>query len=302
MANKLPLVMASNGTIQQLQPTDMLTVPGVYCGDGTGEATLLSFTSRGGDGVWLDLPITGPSGVGTGGAGQYAWLGYCFAAGNWCSDSVVGDLAYRNLAGRLLWGTSIDASQMSLSTSGLTIATPTAVTSPITVPNVTSNDNSTNAANTAFVQNAISGINNKLMYAGIVGVTSGTTQIPFGNNAPLITAGTQLWSQSLTPPTTSSSFLISFGGMIDCSSSAQNITVAIFRGSVLIGFITQNITTTNRPDTFSIQVYDAPSVITPVTYSCRIGVGSSSTWYIGRAATATMGGVNNSAWSICEVN
>ena len=301
MANKLPLVLDSTGNVQQLQSTDILQVTELLIGPpGTQAATMTFLVPYG---FWLDLPTSGPSGIGNGGAGNNTWLGYCHTNGDWCSNSIPGDLAYRNLGGRLLWGTSTGPYQLMLDTAGLTVATPTSFTSTITVPTVTSGDNSTNAASTAFVQNAItnSGASNNLVYAGNVGVTSGNTQIPFGNTAPLITGGTQLWSQTLNPPSTTSKFFITFSGMIDSSNSNTNITISLFRNNTLIGFITSNIATANKPEVASLSVLDSPNTTAAITYSCRIGIGSAATWYIGRASTSTMGGVNNSGWSIWGV-
>ena len=310
MSNKLPLVLDANGDWQQLQISDTLLAPALIVGNTLGEATLSEFTSAGGNGVWLDLPTSGPSGVGTGGAGSNAWLGYCYSAGNWCIDSVPGDLAYRNYSGgRLLWGTSTGNSQMALSTTGLTISTPTLHSSSIAVPTMTSSDNSTNAASTAFVQGAVTTINNtftalankSLVYSGNVATSTGTTQIPYGNATPLSTGGTQIWSQTLTPIANTSSFEICFDGMVDCSSSSTTITIALFRGTTCIGFVCSTIDTTNRPKAFSLRVTDIPGVTTATTYSCRIGASASSTWYLGRSASNTMGGTNNSGWSIREV-
>jgi hypothetical protein len=295
MANKKPLVIDANGEQQQLQPGDILQVEGLIMGPPGAQAESTTFNN--GNCFWLNLPNTGSSGIGTGGPGNDAWLGYCFTPGDWHTDSANGDLSFRNLAGRLLFGTSTGNSHMAISANGIDI---TSNARALTVPNT---DNSTNIATTAFAQSLVAAALASIYlqrFSGNVAVTSGTSQIPYGNNAPLITAGTQLWSQTITPSKTTNSVNIKFTGMIDSSYSNNNITVAVFRGNTLVGFITKNIATSNRPGTFSLSIKDSPGVNTAVTYTCRIGCSYAATWYLGRGASATMGGVNNSGWTLEE--
>jgi hypothetical protein len=61
-----------------------------------------------GNAMWIDMPITGPSGIGSGGAGADAWIAYVQIPGHWFTDSEAGDIAYRNTSGRLLFGTNGD--------------------------------------------------------------------------------------------------------------------------------------------------------------------------------------------------
>jgi hypothetical protein len=291
MANKKALVLASNGDIQQIQDTDSLIVPDLTVGPAGDQSTISAFTKAGGMGIWYNLPTTGPSGIGTNGAGNDAWLGYCFAAGNWCSDSLPGDLAYRNLTGRLIWGTSIGPMQMSLSSTGLDIVTPVTIPTPLTTADIRSAVN-IEFLTTKFLQK----------FDGNVAQMSNNSKIPFDNTVPLITEGLQVWSQTVTPTDNTKSFQIKFAGMCDSSSSNNNVIVAIFRDSTFIGLVSTNISTSGRPENFSLIVNDSPATAVPVVYSCRIGGSATATWYLGRASGATFGGVNNSGWTIDEVN
>jgi len=54
---------------------------------------VLGPTSAGG---WIDMPTTGPSGIGTGGAGSNPWVAYVSSSGQWFNGTAAGDLAYRN--------------------------------------------------------------------------------------------------------------------------------------------------------------------------------------------------------------
>jgi trimeric autotransporter adhesin len=79
-------------------------------------------------GSWMNLPTSGPSGIGTGGAGANCFIGYCAGPGNWFTNAALGDVAYRNANGRIMWGnTSGDASMvLSGDNLGIGTATPTA--------------------------------------------------------------------------------------------------------------------------------------------------------------------------------
>lgn len=146
-------------------------------------------------------------------------------------------------------------------------------------------------------------MNNVLLagYRGNVGQLSGTTLIPYGSSTPTSTQGTQVWSQTVTPTVVGSTFEIDFTTMVDVANNNKGVTIALFRGTTLIGFTVAWVATANRPVPVSIKVNDTLASGAAVTYSCRIGTDSSTTWYLGRGQGATMGGVNNSGWNIREV-
>jgi hypothetical protein len=74
---------------------------------------------------WINLSSTGSSGIGTGGAGINAWIAYSSAAGNWFSNSAIGDICYRNTSGKLLFGNTTGAASLSLSNDNVGIGTVT---------------------------------------------------------------------------------------------------------------------------------------------------------------------------------
>jgi len=61
--------------------------------------------TNGGPSVWIDMG-PGNSGIGTGGSGATAWMGQAGQNGAWFIDSLIGDIASRNIAGRILIGTN----------------------------------------------------------------------------------------------------------------------------------------------------------------------------------------------------
>lgn len=88
-------------------------------GTGTGTSTMQSWSSD--TAFWINMPTTGPSGIGTGGPGANAWIGYASGAGNWLTDTVAGDIVYRNTGGKLLFGTTAGLSDMTVSDTNIQI-------------------------------------------------------------------------------------------------------------------------------------------------------------------------------------
>jgi hypothetical protein len=64
----------------------------------------------GGVGSWLDIPTSGDSGIGSGGAGNNPWLGYAKNAGAYISNSQSGDIIIGNFGNgnRLLLASNQD--------------------------------------------------------------------------------------------------------------------------------------------------------------------------------------------------
>lgn len=105
-----------------------------------------------GSGGWIDIPVSGtqPSGIGDGGPGANAWMAYVAGNGNYFSNALAGDIAYRGHAGQALRlgitnGNSGNSS-FDITGSGVTSNVPLAAPTPAT------SDSSTNVATTAWVK------------------------------------------------------------------------------------------------------------------------------------------------------
>ncbi len=85
-----------------------------------------------GDGVWINLNTSGPSGIGTGGPGANPFLAYAAGSGQWFSDALAGDTAYRNTSGRILMGNTGGAAQVIIDTNSAAFNTNVVQTSSIT--------------------------------------------------------------------------------------------------------------------------------------------------------------------------
>lgn len=63
----------------------------------------------GGNGIWIDMTTSGPSGIGSGGAGSNPWIGYVSNTDIWFTGAVAGDIAYRNITGAMHFGNTNNA-------------------------------------------------------------------------------------------------------------------------------------------------------------------------------------------------
>ncbi len=88
-----------------------------------GGAAISSFLN----GTWINLPTTGASGLGSGGAGNNAWIGYVQSTGEWYTNAPTGDIAYRNTSGGLDFGNTSGQFTMTVRNSqvGINLVTPT---------------------------------------------------------------------------------------------------------------------------------------------------------------------------------
>lgn len=137
---------------------------------------------------------------------------------------------------------------------------------------------------------------------GLCPKMSGTTLIPSDNTIPLITEGTLLWTQKITPTAASSRISISSSQYVDSSSTNRNVTISIFRNTTCIHAQVVNITTAARPEVLPITFVDTPNTTSEVTYTARIGISSAATWHINNSNTGIgYGGVSPSNYIIMEL-
>ena len=124
---------------------------------------------------------------------------------------------------------------------------------------------------------------------------SGTSLIPFDNTTPLISEGTQIATVTCTPSDMASKLAIQGALQIDCGTSNRNFTLAMFRNSTCIAAVSLNFASAGRPQVFPFFLVDdqaGPLLFgSSGTYSLRIGVNTSATWYVNRMAANILNGM-----------
>jgi len=121
----------------------------------------------------------------------------------------------------------------------------------------------------------------KQLISGQLAHQSGTTLIPFDNTPPLVTEGTQFFTQNITTETAGGRVVIWFSTIVTVSNANRVATIALFRDSVLIGVTAVGAPSTNSPVTATFIVADSPGAAGTYAYSGRIGVSAAATWYVG---------------------
>lgn len=143
---------------------------------------------------------------------------------------------------------------------------------------------------TAWVQlsNPI-GVMKCLGSAPIAAVT-GTSLIPLDNTPPLITEGTQVWSQAINCSYIGSSLLINANMVCEIGTASRNVIAAFFLDSTCIGVSSTRPAAASVPNLLTAHIEILSTALTH-TISCRVGVSAAATWYINRQATAYFNGL-----------
>jgi len=119
----------------------------------------------------------------------------------------------------------------------------------------------------------------------------GTTQIPYDNTPPLITEGTEFFTEDITLGVDSGRVLLWLSSIVSISNAARKATISLWRDTTLIGVTAVSVASSNDPATTTFIEVDAPGLAGTYTYSGRIGVSASATWRIGGwTANANFGG------------
>lgn len=124
---------------------------------------------------------------------------------------------------------------------------------------------------------------------------TGTSVIPYDNTAPLVTEGTQIATINYTASSALSKMRVSGAIQIDCANNGRNMTIALFRNNTCVGVSCINTVSSGKPQIFSFILSDlnmgSLTFGNTVTYSIRIGIDSSGTWYLNRMATNVFNGL-----------
>lgn len=131
---------------------------------------------------------------------------------------------------------------------------------------------------------------------------SGNTIIPFDNTTPGINEGSSLGIIRLTPKSINSECIISGSFFVDSGTNNRNIVLTVFRNSQCINATVENVNTSGRPSKLSFNIVDVPMSNTEVVYSFRIGISSSSTWYLNQSSSSiNFNGLTKSNITLLEI-
>lgn len=140
------------------------------------------------------------------------------------------------------------------------------------------------------------------IYTGSVPQTSGNSTVDI-SLTPTISQGTQLWTQTVTPNSSSSKFVIDFSGVVGSGTNNRGIVFSLYRGTTHIASSVQ-WAESSKPQSSRVYLVDTPNTSSAVTYSVRAGItGGNGTWYVGsgNGSSQDFGGTNSSSWTIIEV-
>jgi hypothetical protein len=119
---------------------------------------------------------------------------------------------------------------------------------------------------------------------------SGTSVLAFANTTPVVANGTQVWTQTITPKLATSNINLNGTFSFDAGANSRTLIVMLFRGSVCIGVTEAQCVTSGRTSTVSFNVNDAPGSTASQTYSIRVAMSQSGTWYVNQSSTPYFNG------------
>jgi len=138
----------------------------------------------------------------------------------------------------------------------------------------------------------------KQMVYGSISEQSGTAYFPNDDTTPQSGEGSQIWSANITPGSTTATIKVNFSVTVDTyvgggmGGGDMDIQIAVFRDSTCIGAMSTNVSDYNQQQ-MAINIVDAPSTTSQVTYSARIGKwsGATGTWYVNRLQSSRFNGM-----------
>lgn len=139
---------------------------------------------------------------------------------------------------------------------------------------------------------------------GPIAAISGTTIIPGDLSVPLITEGTELWTQDLSIVDITSTVKIGTNCTTSASSAAVEFVFAVFRDSVCIGTAVNATANVDSGFAMSFEMFDLPNQVGNVTYSVRVGKsGGGGTWSINEIGGEILfgGTMENNSYSVEEI-
>ena len=122
--------------------------------------------------------------------------------------------------------------------------------------------------------------------ASAVAAQTGTTTLTLANTTPTTSMGTQIWTSSITPGATTSKIFLSGSFLFDCLTVSRELISMVFRGTTCIGVTRNTLVVKGLCVPVMLSFVDAPASTSAQTYSIRVALTNSSTWYVNQSSTA----------------
>lgn len=154
------------------------------------------------------------------------------------------------------------------------------------------------------------------LFNGTFTLNTGTTEIPADNTIPQSTEGSQVWTQAITPISTSSVIELNLSSVFGNSNIGEYVVAALFRGTTCLTVQAFHSTSATGgigntagasiSSPFGMSIIDSPATTSVTTYSLRIGRGGTAgTWYFGQSNSnttlITFSGLVSGNWIIKEI-
>lgn len=137
---------------------------------------------------------------------------------------------------------------------------------------------------------------------GTINATSGTTQLPFDNTAPLITDGFQILNLSITPKSANSKILVLCSLNVHTSSIlTRKITSVVWAGNSIIYTQSMNTPANQAPEVLPLNTWFDSTDTTTKTLQIRVGADGTGTTYVGASGNVNLGENRFTDYIVLEV-
>ncbi len=113
---------------------------------------------------------------------------------------------------------------------------------------------------------------------GTIAGATGTTTIPFDDTSPLVSEGTQLFLQSITPSVSGNDVVVDFSVTVSHGTDLSRVIISVFRDSTCIGVVFGKSSDADGEFVLSFHATDVLTTTSTLNYSARIGV-NAGTWH-----------------------
>jgi hypothetical protein len=146
-------------------------------------------------------------------------------------------------------------------------------------------------------------VNNTYVLSGLfvdnIAPVSGNSRIALATT-PTQAVGTNVWSRTINITEAGTIICLEINAVIDSTKSANPFVFTVFRGSILIGILSVQLSTTGIVNTISCVLYDDNVSVGSHIYSVYAGLvnANAGTWYIGQNKTGVLFGTKSTQVSM----